>query len=132
MTGNKHLPNIETQRLTNHAFRRIIKAVYKRKAPCSVSEQRKKQNAAIFPTLQQNEIISDNLRIKSDGPKFVRICIASSILKKCSILSMLFIKRLVMMKKERHFEKHRINGKTSHRKLAICFSRFVKNTVRML
>ncbi|XP_003368518.1 putative KRAB-A domain-containing protein 2 [Trichinella spiralis] len=28
------------------------------------------------------------------------------------------------------FEKHRINGRTSHKKLAICFSRFVKNAIR--
>ncbi|KRZ82950.1 hypothetical protein T08_4565 [Trichinella sp. T8] len=31
---------------------------------------------------------------------------------------------------KKHFEKHRINGVTSHRKLFICLSHFLKNAIR--
>ncbi|KRX53316.1 KRAB-A domain-containing protein 2 [Trichinella sp. T9] len=129
-------------------------AVFKEKLRALIRE--KGHNGTIFPTSQQDQMITDILQIQSDGPKsardynlknrygFLKIGEENKLIRlgkndaiRCiaSIEEMFDVINDAHQKighggEKKHFEKHKINGRTSHKKLAICFSHFVKNATR--
>ncbi|KRX69924.1 hypothetical protein T06_6692 [Trichinella sp. T6] len=98
------------------------KAVFEEKFRTLIKE--KGRNAQIFPTSQQDQMITDISRIQSDGPKSENklICLDKYGAIRC--IASAAYQNIGHGREKERFKKHRINGLTSHAKHAICLPRF--------